>query len=111
MRIIDADALIADCQLAQKQADRHGREYANAFYSGGGEISTEWWCVEDMIENAPTIEPERKKGRWMRTDAYPHRRYCSVCFATFIRNDEFLKLDDIPHKYCPNCGAYMGGDT
>ena len=66
MRIIDADALIADCQLAQKQADRHGREYANAFYSGGGEISTEWWCVEDMIENAPTIEPQRKKGRWIK---------------------------------------------
>lgn len=61
-RLIDADALMADCQLAQKQADRHGREYANAFYSGGGEISTEWWCVEDMIENAPTIEPDRKNG-------------------------------------------------
>ena len=58
MRLIDADALIADCQLAQKQADRHGREFANAFYSGGGEVSTEWWCVEDMIENTPTIEPE-----------------------------------------------------
>lgn len=61
-RMIDADALMADCQLAQKQADRHGREFANAFYSGGGEISTEWWCVEDMIENAPTIEPEQ---RWI----------------------------------------------
>lgn len=65
MRAIDADALIVDCQLAQKQADRHGKEFANAFYSGGGEISTEWWCVEDMIENAPTIEPERKwSGLW-----------------------------------------------
>ena len=56
MRLIDADALIADCQLAQKQADRHGREFASAFYSGGGDISTEWWCVEDMIENAPTVD-------------------------------------------------------
>lgn len=59
MRLIDADALMDDCQLAQKQADRHGREFTSAFYSGGGEISTEWWCVEDMIENARTIE-ERK---------------------------------------------------
>ena len=63
MRLIDADALISDCQLAQKQADRHGREFANAFYSGGGEISTEWWCVEDMIENAPTVEP--KTMQWI----------------------------------------------
>lgn len=62
MRLIDADALIANCQLAQKQADRHGREYANAFYSGGGDISTEWWCVEDMIENAPTIEIVKEIG-------------------------------------------------
>jgi len=61
MRPIDADALLAECQLAQKQADRHGREFANAFYSGGGDVSTEWWCVEDMIENAPTIEPEIKE--------------------------------------------------
>lgn len=69
--------------------------------------------LQDVIyrlRDFPTIEPERKKGQWMRTDAYPHRRYCSVCFATFIRNDEFLKLDDIQHKYCPNCGAYMGGE-
>ena len=61
----------------------------------------------EAIKELPSAQPERKNGRWMRTDAYPHRRYCSVCFATFIRNDEFLKLDDIPHKYCPNCGAYM----
>lgn len=61
-RLVDADALIADCQLAQKQADRHGREFANAFYSGGGEISTEWWCVEDMIENAPTIVEAEGEG-------------------------------------------------
>ena len=48
-----------------------------------------------------------KHGRWLRTDAYPHRIYCSECYATFIRNDEFLKLNDIPHDYCPNCGARM----
>lgn len=48
-------------------------------------------------------------GRWLRTDAYPHRIYCSVCFATFIRNDEFPHLEDIPHNYCPNCGARMDG--
>lgn len=56
----------------------------------------------------PLIEAEPiKHGRWLRTDAYPHRIYCSECYATFIRNDEFLKLNDIPHNYCPNCGARM----
>lgn len=104
MRLIDADALIADCQMAQKQADRDGREYANAFYSGGGEISTEWWCVEDMIENAPTIEPERKRGKWetTRPDAPMFGfYYCSLCGR---------KRTSPQDHFCPNCGAEMKGE-
>lgn len=94
-RMIDADALITDCQLAQKQADRHGREYANAFYSGGGEISAEWWCVEDMIENAPTIE-ERKwipcserlpkpfeHCLWTTTDGRVVYHHCDGLFSNY----------------------------
>ena len=107
MRTIDADALMADCQLAQKQADRHGREFANAFYSGGGEISTEWWCVEDMIENAPTIEPERKTGMWVVVDDPDNRIYgkCSVCgWEAHLYEDDVVGMD-----YCPNCGSYNGG--
>lgn len=108
VRLIDADALIADCQLAQKQADRHGREFANAFYSGGGEISTEWWCVEDMIENAPTIEPERKTGRWInhRNDNGHNIADCDQCGEAMQWFD-----DDIKPNYCPNCGADMRGKT
>ena len=101
MRAIDADALIVDCQLAQKQADRHGKEFANAFYSGGGEISTEWWCVEDMIENAPTIEPERKTGRWI-DGSIPTYAACSECGYQERYADE--------NNYCPNCGARMMRD-
>ena len=58
MRLIDADALLAECKLAQKKAEKEGKEYANAFCAPDGTISTEWWCVEDLIENAPTVEPE-----------------------------------------------------
>ena len=61
------------------------------------------WSIEDL----PSAQPERKTGRWLRTEAYPHRIYCSSCFVTFIRNDEFLNLNDIPHGFCPNCGAKM----
>ena len=100
-RLIDADALIADCQLAQKQADRHGREFSNAFYSGGGDISTEWWCVEDMIENAPTIE-ERKSGEWINVtndESLDEEYECSVCGYELFYS--------YPTKFCPNCGAKM----
>lgn len=102
-RLIDADALIADCQLAQKQADRHGREFANAFYSDGGEISTEWWCVEDMIENAPTIEPQIMRGRWIEDGYNDEKAVCDQCgepCATYIMG----KPRD---KYCKWCGADM----
>lgn len=116
-RLIDADALIADCQLAQKQADRHGREFANAFYSDGGEISTEWWCVEDMIENAPTIEPQRMRGRWIGCGNSDHWK-CSVCGirAAFWFNEESscgeweLDMSEWLSDYCPNCGSYNGGE-
>lgn len=107
MRCIDADALIADCQLAQKQADRHGREFANAFYSGGGEVSTEWWCVEDMIENAPTIEPERKKGKWIE---FPnHMAYkCSEC-GRIIQTTDGRRNVSKHYPFC-HCGADMRGE-
>ena len=94
VRLIDADAL--------------KKKFINA-NAEGINLAIDRYALK-CIDDAPTIEPERKTGRWMRTDAYPHRRYCSVCFATFIRNDEFLKLDDIPHNYCPNCGANMRGE-
>lgn len=111
MRLIDADALIEDCQLAQKQADRDGREFANAFYSGGGEISTEWWCVEDMIENAPTIEPMRKRGKWIRHsighENTPWGFDCSACGKWFVIGEDTAEQ----YNYCPNCGAEMRKET
>lgn len=30
--------------------------------SSGGELSTEWWCVEDLVENAPTV------SEWISVD-------------------------------------------
>ena len=107
-RLIDADALIADCQLAQKQADRHGREFANAFYSGGGEISTEWWCVEDMIDNAPTIE-ERKTGKWIisNTNSKVTTYKCSECGRIVHEDTGYDVSKDYP--YC-HCGSDMRGE-
>lgn len=73
------------------------------------------WSIFDGREEVKNFIKQEfepiKHGRWLRTDAYPHRIYCSECYATFIRNDEFLKLNDIPHGYCPNCGAKMDGQN
>lgn len=67
-------------------------------------------CVLDDVEIYPAAEvaPVRH-GRWLETDAAPHRIYCSECYATFIQNREWIawKENMIPRKYCPNCGAKM----
>ena len=62
MRLIDADALFKRVQQETIQAQIHGREFSTCFMSPGGTPSTEWWYIEDLIENAPTIEPEQ---RWI----------------------------------------------
>lgn len=53
--LIDRTTLLKEFELAQKSADMHGREFANAFYSSGNEISTEWWAVEELVENAIAV--------------------------------------------------------
>lgn len=57
MRLIDADALLAECKEAQKSdPNADGRGWASHFLNAAGEPSTEWYCVEDMIEDAPTVD-------------------------------------------------------
>lgn len=56
-RLIDADALMQEFDKAQRTMQQHGQEYSCSFMSSSQEISTEWYCVEDMVENAPTIIP------------------------------------------------------
>lgn len=56
-RLIDADVLMHEFEKAQRTMEQHGQEYSCSFMSSSQEISTEWYCVEDMLENAPTILP------------------------------------------------------
>lgn len=56
-RLIDADALMAEFEKAENAMERHGREFTFSFISSGQEISTEWFAVETMVEDAPTVIP------------------------------------------------------
>lgn len=53
-RLIDADALAEHYNTTQKMREKDKTDYCNAFINNG-ELCTEWWCVEDMLDNAPTI--------------------------------------------------------
>ena len=65
-------------------------------------------------ENKPLTNADRIRSmsdeelaRWLVTDAYPHRVYCSVCYKTNVPNEEWLyEKNDYP-KYCMWCGAKM----
>lgn len=63
--------------------------------------------VLNKIDDAPTIEPERKKGEWIE-DGYNHyKAVCSECgepCATYV-------MDAPRDRFCKWCGADMRGDS
>lgn len=88
MRLIDADAL-----------PRHG-------WRGG---LVHW----RDIENAPTIEPERKTGEWEEKEIFHNgdeepiikewqSAICSVC-GKYHTTPYMYYFDE--YNFCPNCGA------
>ena len=63
-----------------------------------------------MLDRIRFLEAQLpREGEWLRTDAFPHRIYCSVCYKTYVPNDRWqIWVDDeLPRKYCPNCGSRM----
>ena len=66
------------------------------YYSAGAEHCTSWASAEDI--NAPTIEPERPKGWWVRQLG---DFKCSMCGSE----------EEYKSRYCPNCGTDMRGES
>lgn len=84
MRLIDADALLEQIE--------------NPY---------QWREVARWVNDAPTIEPEQKHGRWVEehvgngwNEIWNYT--CSECGKTI---NDFYKAN-----YCPNCGCAMTKD-
>ena len=60
-RLIDADELLERFNVLQKQIDMYGREVSSCFEDSGS-LCTEWWCVEEIVADAPTAIPADKDG-------------------------------------------------
>jgi len=103
-----ADYIKREDVLAKKQTI-----YFEYFDSDSGYVEEEGdlaVTVEDILKIPATDVRPVVLGRWNRTDAYPHRLYCSVCYKTYLKNDELLERWEFPLNFCPNCGADMGGE-
>jgi hypothetical protein len=89
MRAIDADAL--------NSIKFHSLPYTHITPSDAdAESYKRGWndSIDSIIENAPTIEPERKHGEWTK------EAHCPFCdFAPWYEKDIHTL------SYCPNCGA------
>lgn len=61
-------------------------------------------CIDDIIDEAPTIEAVPKHGLWIKDDIKLGDDYAAVlvCSECDKINWGMVKLN-----YCPNCGARM----
>ena len=57
--------------------------------------------VFNVIDNQPTIEPQRKKGTWIEYDnSHCECPFCHEEWSYFDNEVEYF-------NFCPNCGAEM----
>lgn len=85
MRAIDADRLLDRCKF---------------YHLPNGDIAVP---IID-VQHAPTIEPERKKGKWtIKNGELAYWDVCSTCGKMVIHKAPF-------YNFCPNCGADMRGE-
>lgn len=92
MRLIDADAFERNMQ----------NEWERNEISNG-----EWIHFREMLSNEPTIEPERKTGKWKLCKEKSD--FSETVYAFYeCSNCEQLAVKD--YDFCPYCGADMRGE-
>lgn len=88
MRLIDADALKAEFK---RPSDWMDRDQALVHITG----------IWAEIDCAPTVQPERKRGKWMELNRCGAWR-CSACGETISSI-----MGKPRYNFCPMCGAEM----
>lgn len=103
MRLIDADVAIRTLENGRYSTDyckEHGIDYS---------ISME--MVRILLDNLPSVQPERKTGQWISSDSELEIK-CNKCgkdFGEYVDSPDYIYLVERP-KFCPNCGTDMRGD-
>ena len=77
-----------------------------------------WNDAVSLVGSMPSVQPERKKGKWEVCDILDYaqrpsgRKILRCPFCGYL-TDEFRSRVDYYHKlthFCPNCGADMSGE-
>ncbi len=100
VRLIDANALLKDFAERQ-QLDRSDGDYADCFMNDAQELSTEWWCVEDAVTSAPTIDAVPVVHAGLRETGMDEA-WCSWGDCTNCGHSNIMGS-----KFCNECGARM----
>ena len=71
-------------------------------------LSDEFYGAMQVLDELPSVQPERKTGHWLKTARWGRVYYCNQC-----RN--YLDFDGVnagrgSTNFCPNCGADMRGE-
>ena len=66
-----------------------------------------WNEVYNAINDIPSVEPERQKGKWIKVGHWGRSYKCNQC-------GNYLDFDGVnagrgDANFCPNCGADMRG--
>lgn len=102
MRLIDGDALTDEimeryCKECDNRKGIKDGKYRIIYEVGDAPcMACHMDDMKDELDNAPTIEPERKKGRKINQHSYPAKWLCSECGA---------KHFDFSDKFCSECGV------
>lgn len=100
MRLIDADALVAQMKADAEQIE----EPIAAMFA--------YAAISD-VEHAPTIEPERKKGKWNFIGDNMFECTCCGTPYTTQQLDGLRNYNTDPYapNFCPYCGSYNGDES
>lgn len=82
MRAIDADALEKAISVSHSMIDDYG-------------IKTGYEICMRLVENAPTIEPERKTGKWIPCSERMPKDEIAYYLVTLVDHDGLLTYGDV----------------
>ena len=111
MRLIDANALLREFEKRQEQQIN---EYCDCFLNDAQELSTEWWCVEDLVASAPTIDAVevvrcRNCRLWRRTEKHYGKCPFLIGENQYTSEDGFCNLGEKMDATDNNVGHKDGG--